>query len=270
MKVWFITGASGGFGREWTIAALERGDSVIATARAVEKLADLVERFGELVLPLRLDVDDRTAVFDAVAAGVERFGRIDVVVSNAGYGQYGLIEEVTEREIRDQFETNVFGSIWVLQAVLPILRAQRSGRVIQVSSIGGVTVAPQVGIYNATKWAIECVVEALAGQVAGFGIRVTLVEPQGYSTEFSGSSARRSAPMPEYDGYRAELEAFSARRGDPKATRQPILELVDMAEPPLRQFFGITPLGVVSEAYEARLAEWRAGQDRAVRAFGDR
>ena len=145
-KTWFITGASRGFGREWTIAALERGDTVAATARDTTTLDDLVTRFGDAVLPLRLDVDDRDAVFAAVARAHDHFGRLDVVVNNAGYGQFGMIEEISEAEARAQFDTNVFGALFVTQAALPYLRAQGSGHVLQVSSIGAVTACPDSGI----------------------------------------------------------------------------------------------------------------------------
>ncbi|MFI8632363.1 SDR family NAD(P)-dependent oxidoreductase [Microbacterium sp. NPDC077663] len=268
-KVWFVTGASGGFGREWTEAALERGDRVVATARTPSKLDALVDRFGERVLSIELDVSDRRAVFEAVETGHAHFGRLDVVVSNAGYGHYGLVEELSEDDIRAVYETNVFGSIWVIQAVLPYLRAQRSGHIFQISSIGGVTTSPLVSIYDSSKWAVEGIAQALAAQVAGFGIKVTIIEPQGYSTEFSASSAKRALPMPEYADYRSTAAPFSTRRGDPAATRGPFLELVDSDQPPLRQFFGVTPFDVAAKEYEGRLAEWRSGQERAVRAFGD-
>ena len=188
-KVWFITGASRGFGREWAIAALERGDRVAATARTVSTLHDLVERFGDAILPLELDVTDRAADFAAVARAHEHFGQLDVVVNNAGYGQFGLVEELSEAEARGQLETNFFGALWVTQAALPYLRAQGSGHIIQVSSIGGISAFPNVGIYNASKWALEGLSQALAQEVAGFGITVTVVEPAGYSTDWGGSSA---------------------------------------------------------------------------------
>ncbi|MFI8632318.1 SDR family NAD(P)-dependent oxidoreductase [Microbacterium sp. NPDC077663] len=270
MKVWFITGASGGFGLEWATAALERGDRVVATARTVAKLEHLVEQFGDSVLVLPLDVTDRPAVFEAVARAHAHFGRLDVVISNAGYGQFGLIEEATEQQVRDQYETNVFGTIWVIQAVLPFLREQRSGHILLLSSIGGITTFPMVSIYNSSKWAVEGIGQALAQQVGDFGIKVTILEPEGYSTEFSGTSAHFTESHPAYDEFRAK--AFAALQGgesgDPKATRGPLLELVDDEQPPLRQFFGKTPLDVATADYESRLAEWRAGQDRAVRAFG--
>ena len=155
MKVWFITGTSRGFGREWAQAALERGDKVAATARNVSTLDDLVEKYGDAVLPLALDVTDREAAFAAVQQAHATFGRLDVVINNAGYGHFGFIEEVTEQEARAQIETNVFGALWVTQAALPFLREQGSGHIIQVSSIGGITAFPGIGLYHASKWALE-------------------------------------------------------------------------------------------------------------------
>src|SRR6202163_4811837 len=145
-KVWFITGTSRGFGREWAIAALERGDKVAATARDTATLADLSEKFGDAILPIQLDVTDHDADFAAVAQAHDHFGRLDIVVNNAGYGQFGFIEELSERQARDQIETNVFGALWVTQAALPFLRARGSGHIIQVSSIGGITAFQNVGI----------------------------------------------------------------------------------------------------------------------------
>lgn len=174
-KVWFITGTSRGFGREWTIAALDRGDRVAATARDTSTLDDLKAKYGDALLPIALDVNDREADFAAVRQAHEHFGRLDVVVNNAGYGQFGFIEELTEQEARAQIETNVFGALWVTQAALPYLRAQRSGHILQVSSIGGITAFQNVGIYNASKWALEGFSQSLAQEVASFGIHVTLI-----------------------------------------------------------------------------------------------
>lgn len=154
-RVWFITGTSRGFGREWAAAALERGDKVAATARDVATLDDLASKYGSALLPLQLDVTDREADFAAVKQAHDHFGRLDVVVNNAGYGHFGFVEEVTEQEARDQIETNVFGALWVTQAALPYLRAQRSGHVVQVSSIGGVLAFQNLGLYHASKWALE-------------------------------------------------------------------------------------------------------------------
>src|SRR5689334_10193467 len=224
---WFITGASRGFGREWAIAALERGDTVAATARDTSTLDDLVERFGDKILPIRLDVTDRAADYAAVAQAHERFGRLDVVVNNAGYGQFGMIEEISEEEARAQFETNVFGALWITQAALPYLRAQGSGHILQVSSIGGISAFPNIGIYNASKWALEGLSQALAQEVADFGIKVTIIEPGGYSTDWGGSSAKHAAPLPAYDAFREKAAEERKSRvgspGDPVATRDAVL-----------------------------------------------
>jgi NAD(P)-dependent dehydrogenase (short-subunit alcohol dehydrogenase family) len=274
MKTWFITGASRGFGREWTIAALERGDKVAATARDTSSLADLVERFGDSLLALRLDVTDRPAVFEAVAAAHDRFGRLDVIVNNAGYGQFGMIEEISEAEARDQIETNLFGAMWVTQAALPYLRAQRSGHILQVSSIGGISAFPNIGMYNASKWALEAISQSLAIEVADFGIKVTLIEPGAYSTDWGGSSARHANHLPAYDQFRtvaAEQRAARAGNpGDPAATRDAVLEIVDTANPPLRVFFGEAPLAIATKDYESRLATWREWEPLSVKAHGSR
>src|SRR5579864_4627311 len=154
-RTWFITGTSRGFGREWAAAALERGDRVAATARDPRALDELVQQYGDALLPMALDVTDRGAVFDTVGRAHEHFGRLDIVVNNAGYGQFGFVEELTERELRDQIETNLFGALWVTQAALPFLRAQGSGHLLQVSSLGGLSAFPSLGIYAASKFALE-------------------------------------------------------------------------------------------------------------------
>jgi NAD(P)-dependent dehydrogenase (short-subunit alcohol dehydrogenase family) len=272
MKTWLITGTSRGFGREWTIAALERGDRVVATARDVASLKDLEERFGESILALALDVTDRSAVFDVVRRGFERFGRVDVVVNNAGYGQFGMIEEISEQELRDQVETNLFGAFWVTQAALPFLREQGGGHIVQVSSIGGVSAFRNVGAYHTSKWALEGFSQSLAQEVADFGVRVTMIEPGGFSTDWAGSSARHATPLPPYD--RVREQAAESRRsrvsapGDPKASAGAILKVVDAENPPLRIFFGdgVLPIAVVD--YESRLATWREWEPVSIEAQG--
>ena len=261
-KVWFITGTSRGFGREWATAALERGDSVAATARDTASLADLVDRFGDRILPLQLDVTDREADFAAVTEAYNYFGRLDVVVNNAGYGHFGFIEEITEQEARAQLETNVFGALWITQAALPFLREQGSGHIIQVSSIGGISAFPLVGIYHASKWALEGFTQSLAQEVAGFGIDVTLVEPGGFSTDWSGSSSSTSAPLDDYAELHAQVAESRKSRlgqaGDPTASAAAILEVVDAEKPPLRVFFGTAPLGIAKADYAGRLETWEA------------
>jgi NAD(P)-dependent dehydrogenase (short-subunit alcohol dehydrogenase family) len=271
-KVWFITGTSRGFGREWAIAALDRGDKVAATARDTATLDDLVDKFGDAILPIRLDVTDRAADFAAVKQAHEHFGRLDVVVNNAGYGQFGFVEEVSEQDARDQIETNVFGALWVTQAALPYLRAQRSGHIIQVSSIGGIVAFPNVGIYHASKWALEGFSQSLAQEVAPFGVHVTLIEPAGFSTDWSGSSSRTAEQLPDYAELHAENERVRKTRwaapGDPKASAAAVLKVVDADEPPLRVFFGDAPLGLAKADYEQRLRTWEEWQPVAELAQG--
>jgi NAD(P)-dependent dehydrogenase (short-subunit alcohol dehydrogenase family) len=272
-KVWFITGASKGFGREWAIAALERGDSVAATARDTSTLIDLEEEFGERVLAVQLDVTDRAAAFEAVRAAHQQFGRLDVVVNNAGYGQFGFVEELSEADARDQMETNLFGALWVTQAALPYLRKQESGHILQVSSIGGISAFPGIGMYHASKWALEGLSQALAGEVAGFGIKVTIIEPTGYTTDWAGPSSRTATPLKAYDEFREENTkrnaARRARRGDPTATRAAVLAVVDSDEPPLRIFFGDGPLAIAEADYRSRLETWHEWESVSVAAHGN-
>ncbi len=270
-KTWFITGAARGFGQEWTVAALQRGDRVAATARNASRLDELKARHPESLLPIELDVTNRCAVFDAVRRAHEHFGGLDIVVNNAGYGQYGFVEEVTEQQAREQMDVNVFGALWVTQAVLPILRAQRSGHLLQVSSGAGVTAAPGVGLYSASKHALEAFSEALAAEVEPFGIRVTLVEPGLYSTEFK-DSVIHADPLPAYDNVRREatrmVAEFLGEPGDPTATRDAILRIVDAEAPPLRVIFGPAILRLVRSAYEQRLQIWEEWEPVTVQAQG--
>lgn len=266
-KTWFVTGTSKGFGREWAEAALERGDRVAATARDVGALAVLVDRHGEAVLPLQLDVTDRAAAAAAVRRAVAHFGSVDVLVNNAGYGHVGMVEELTEGEVRDELEANFFGTLWVTQAALPVMRAQRSGRILQVTSEGGVRTFPGFGAYHASKWAVEGLSQTLAAEVAAFGIHVTLVEPGPYRTDFGGGSLRQSRPDPDYDDVR-KATASEFHLGDPRATREAILRVVDAEVPPLRVFLGRSFEPVEAE-YAQRLATWRAWQPVSLAAFGD-
>ncbi len=269
-KTWFITGTSRGFGREWTKAALERGDRVAATARDTSTLEDLKAEHGDSLLAMVLDVTDREAAFGAVSQAHEHFGRLDVVVNNAGYGHFGMVEEISEQEARAQIETNLFGALWVTQAALPFLRQQGTGHIVQVSSIGGISAFPSVGIYHASKWALEGISQALAQEVKGFGINVTLVEPGGFSTDWSGPSAKRSDPNPAYDGLRERQQQWRASNvpGDPAASAAAIMRVVDADPPPLRVFFGTAPLGIAEADYEGRLETWREWQPVAELAQG--
>jgi NAD(P)-dependent dehydrogenase (short-subunit alcohol dehydrogenase family) len=267
-KTWFITGASRGFGRVWTEAALERGDKVAATARDVGTLATLVDAWGDAVLPIELDVTDRDAAFAAVAKAHRQFGSLDVVVNNAGYGLFGMVEEVTAEQARRQLDTNLLGPLWVTQAALPVLRDQGHGHIIQVSSVGGVFSLPGLGLYHASKWGLEGMTSSLAMEVRSFGIKVTLVEPAGFATDWQGSSAVRAPESPAYAEFRANLPvSASARRGDPEATGAAILAIADADEPPLRVFLGDQPLPLMRTEYAKRIEEWEAWDDLSRRAF---
>jgi NAD(P)-dependent dehydrogenase (short-subunit alcohol dehydrogenase family) len=269
-RTWFITGASRGFGREWTDAALGRGDRVAATARNPSTLDDLGEKYGDALFVQALDVTDRKAVFETVRIAREHFGALDIVVNNAGYGQFGMVEELSEQEARDQIETNLFGALWVTQAALPFLRAQGSGHFLQVSSIGGISAFPGIGMYHASKWGLEGLSQALAQEVKDFGIHVTLIEPGGFATDWGGASAQHADPL---EAYGAVHEASRNRRagnqpGDPTASAQALMRIVDADPPPLRAFFGATPLATAERDYADRLASWRQWQPVAELAQG--
>ncbi|MET0887502.1 MAG: SDR family oxidoreductase [Mycetocola sp.] len=257
-KVWFVTGSSKGFGREFVLAALERGDKVAATARNTDTLSDLIDEYGDAVLPLQLDVTDRDQVYAAVKAAHDTFGRLDVVINNAGYGLFGTVEEITEQQLRDQLETNLFGVFNVTQAVLPIMREQGSGHIIQISTIGGVGAFPSLGGYHASKWALEGLSESLAQEVAGFGIKVTLVEPGGFDTDWGNASATVAEAQPQYAALHEGMAAQRANHASPKPVGfgSAILKVVDAEKPPLRVFFGERPVQIASHIYQQRLAEW--------------
>jgi NAD(P)-dependent dehydrogenase (short-subunit alcohol dehydrogenase family) len=259
-RAWFITGTTTGLGREWATAALERGDRVAATARQLDRIEDLVEMFGDRVLPVALDVTDRAAAFDAVARAHDHFGRLDVIVNNAGYGVYGMVEELSEGEMRAQLDTNLFGAIWVTQAALPYLREQGRGHILQISSVGGLMAGPSLGIYHASKWALEAISESLAQEVRGFGIKVTIVEPTGYTTAAEGSAghaAPHAAYASQHERFDTMRAAASSNEGDPRATRDAILAVVDADDPPLRLVLGAGVLERLDALYASRLAGWR-------------
>ena len=257
-KTIFITGASRGFGKIWADGFLQRGDRVVATARNLDTLKDLVQKYGDAILPIQLDVTNRKQAINAVNQAKAHFGKIDVLINNAGYGLFGTIEETSEQEARDQFEANVFGLLWVTQAAIPIMREQGHGHIIQISSMLGVLTVPTLGVYNASKWAVEGISETLATEVAGFGIKVTLVEPAAFATDWSGASATHAQSIPAYDGLKAAFQAQFAQMpiGKPEATTGAILQVVDEANPPLRIFLGKVPLPMVQQVYKDRLTTW--------------
>lgn len=258
-KVWFITGASRGFGRVWAEAALQRGDKVAATARTLADVADLTECFGDAVLPLALDVTDVDQVRQAVAQAHAHFGRLDVVLNNAGYSLVGTVEEAGEADVRAEFDTNYFGTLRVIQAALPLLRQQGSGHILGVSSTVGLVAFPIIGSYCASKWAFEALHESLAQEVKAFGIKVTLIEPGAYATEF-GKSAKRVDGMEAYADLRKQVMAnlMNIERGNPQATAEAVLQIVDTEDPPLRFFLGNQNLPQVRAVYADRLATWEA------------
>lgn len=271
-KVWLITGASRGFGRIWAEAALERGDQVAATARNARDLAELSERFGDAVLPLALDVTDTDRVEQVLGQAHRHFGRLDVVLNNAGYTLVGTVEEASDADIRAVFDTNFFAAVHVVQAALPYLREQGSGHIVTVSSSLGIGPMPLIGFYCATKAAVESIHESLAPEVKKFGIKVTLVEPGAYATGFAGpTSLKMAAGMDAYADLRARVFGglASAERGDPQATTRAILAVVDADEPPLRFALGSTVLPMARGVYAGRLATWEAWESVSNAAQGE-
>lgn len=267
-KTWLITGATSGFGRIWMEGALARGDRVAAAVRNPDALADVVETYGDLLLPVRMDVTDREAVFDGVATAYRHFGRLDVVVSNAGYGLFGTIEETSLDDTRAIYETNVFGTLSVIQAAIPLLREQGGGHILPVSSTVGLGAVPYSSVYSSTKFAIEGIGEALAIEVAPFGIRVTLVEPGPYRTNFFNHKA--AAPLQVYDALREDVRRFLTDDilGDPSATWPAIQAVVDAEDPPPRLILG-DMLESVRANYEDRLRNWDAWQAVSLAAKGE-
>jgi NAD(P)-dependent dehydrogenase (short-subunit alcohol dehydrogenase family) len=261
LKTWFITGASRGFGCAWTRAALKRGDHVAATARDTGTLIGLAAEFGDAILPITLDVTDRAAGIAAVQRAHAHFGRLDVVVNNAGYGHFGFIEELTEAEVRGQIETNLLGPLWITQAAIPLLRQQGGGHILQISGFAGVIAFPGLGIYNASKWALEGLTESLAQEVAGFGITITLIEPGGFATDWADSAATRPEPDPLYQPFRdaAEQAYGSMRLPVAEDSVTAIFAAVDAGQPPARLLLTRFAADAVPAAYHDRLRtrrEW--------------
>ncbi len=258
-KVWFITGASRGFGRIWAEAALGRGDKVAATARRVADVDDLTKRFGDAVLPLALDVTDPEQVKQTIQQAHAHFGRLDIVLNNAGYALAGTVEEASEADVRAVFDTNYFGTLRVIQAALPLLRQQGSGHIVGVSSTLGIVAMPLIGFYSASKWAVEALHDSLSSEVKAFGIKVTLIEPGAYATDFGSPTSMKAAPgMDAYAELRQQVigRLRSEERGDPAATAKAVLTMVDAEQPPLRFILGDKNLPLARAAYADRLATW--------------
>ena len=271
-KTIFITGASRGLGRIWAEAFLKRGDNVIAAVRNPKVMDELLQTYPSNLLPLKVDVTNRDICFNAVNEAIEKFGHIDTLINNAGYSQYAAIEELTEEEAKDQFDTNFFGSLWMIQAILPVFRNQKHGHIIQVSSGLGIFTLPTMGIYCASKFALEGLVETLSQEVKDFGTNVTILEPNGYSTDFFVSSVKQSIPMDIYNPARKRMETMDTASpedtGIPQATANAVLLLVDTENPPLRLILGSAAFPCIKRNYEQRLKTWEEWQDVSIAAQG--
>jgi NAD(P)-dependent dehydrogenase (short-subunit alcohol dehydrogenase family) len=269
-RTWFITGVSSGFGRQLTEQLLERGDRVIGTVRDTGKVADLLERYHETYRAELLDVTDTAAIHEVLERSFSELGRIDVIVSNAGYGLFGAAEELTDVQVNRIIATNLVAPIQLIRAVLPYLRAQGGGRVIQISSYGGQVAFPGNSLYHATKWGIEGFVESVAQEVAPFGIGMTIVEPGGARTEFRYGSAQVAQLMPIYDQTPAHsfLSMLDPKNGlapgDPARMAARIIESVDVEPAPLRMVLGSQALESTLATLRKRLEGFEAQRDLAA------
>ena len=257
---WLITGSSRGLGRALAEAALAAGHRVVATARDPASLADLAERRGPAVRLAALDVTDAEAAARAVALAAEDFGGLDVVVNNAGYGDIGSVEDTSLDDFRQQIEANLLGVIIVTKAAIPLLRAQRSGHFIQLSSVGGRLGAPGRAAYSAAKWGVEGFSEVLAQEMALVGVKVTIVEPGGFRTDFAGASTKLDPGHAEYDAVvgaaaRRQAEYDGKQPGDPRKAAEVLLKVAAMASPPLRLPLGSDAIAAISASDQRRLAE---------------
>jgi len=265
-----ITGSSRGLGRALAEAVLAGGDRLVATARTPDQLSDLVARYGENVRAVALDVTDPAAARRAVAEAVAAFGRLDVLVNNAGYANVSSIEDAPEADFRAQVETNLFGVVNLTRAALPVMRQQRSGHIIQISSIGGRVASPGIAAYQTSKWAVGGFSEVLAKEVGPLGIKVTVVEPGGMRTDWAGSSMRVDEVQPDYQAMIGPLSQSmranaNALRGDPAKVAQAILRLAAEANPPLRLLVGtdaqlLAKVAIAARSKEDAAWEWLGGQ----------
>ncbi|MBP2385861.1 SDR family NAD(P)-dependent oxidoreductase [Paeniglutamicibacter kerguelensis] len=261
-QTWMITGANRGLGRALTLAALEAGHAVVATVRGAHSLPKHERLFVQ-----QLDVRDRLGAFAAVAQAVARFGRLDVLVNNAGYGLIGAVEEATEEEARAILDTDLFGPLWLSQAAIPVMRDQGSGHIVQISTVGAVGTIPTLGLYNSAKWGLEGFSEAMAAEVGRFGIRVTLAEPGAIDTDWAGGSMRFSSPLAAYDGLRTELfgtatvpwpSAEAAGGTSPADVAAAILAHVgEDGDPRLRLLIGDDAPGQVEAALKLRHEDYK-------------
>lgn len=255
-KVWFITGSSTGFGRELAEEVLAQGHKVVATARKPETLSDLVEKYPEAARTVRLDVTKKDEVNTAIETAMKEFGRIDVLVNNAGYGLIGAIEEASEEQIRAQFETNVFGALNLMRAVLPLMREQREGHILNFSSVGGFVAFPASGFYSASKFALEAFSESLSKEAAHLGIKVTIVEPGAFRTDFNGRSLHvaenRIEAYPATGEFLGWLQDMDGKQpGDPRKAARALVKIVESETPPLRLPLGEDAVTTIEAQLEA-------------------
>lgn len=264
-RTWLVTGSSRGFGRAICESILEAGDNLLATARHIEQLSSLVEKRAGQLATARLDVTNEADAKAAVAIAIERFGGLDVLVNNAGYGDIGSVEDTPLASFRRQIEANLFGTIIMTKAVIPHMRERRSGHIIQFSSVGGRLGAPGRAPYSAAKWGVEGFSEVLAQEMKLIGVRVTTIEPGGFRTDFAGSSTTIETGRPEYDdvvGKAARMQqAYNGRQpGDPRRGAKAIIEIVAAHDPPLRLPLGTDAVAAIEQSDKARLEElerWR-------------
>lgn len=247
-KVWFITGCSTGFGRNLAQEVLQNGGQVAVTARNTDDVQELVSKFPEMAYAIKLDVTNPEQVKNAVQQALDKFGRIDVLVNNAGIGYFGALEESEEAEVRRMFEINFFGLAAVTNAVLPIMRAQRSGHIINISSVGGMVAFPGIGFYNASKFAVTGYSEALAKEVGALGIKVTVIAPSGFRTDWAGRSANDTKIVIDDYATTAHANLTTIRKasgnqpGDPVRAAKAIIKVVESATPPVRLMLGVGAL----------------------------
>jgi NAD(P)-dependent dehydrogenase (short-subunit alcohol dehydrogenase family) len=268
-KVWLITGSSRGLGRALAEAVLAGGHKLVATARNPAQLADLVERYRDQVRAVALDVTDDRAADNAIQSAVNAFGRLDVLVNNAGYGDVSPIEDTSLADFRAQIETNLFGVITVTKAAIPIMREQRAGHIIQLSSVGGRVGAVGRAPYSAAKWGVEGFSEVLAKEVGPLGIKVTIIEPGGFRTDFAGSSTTIRDGRPEYDSTVGAVARFQrdyngAQPGDPAKAAAVIIDIASLDEPPLRLLLGSDAVRRVEESDIARAEADRKWRDLSI------
>ncbi len=263
-RVWFITGSSTGFGRELAEQVLERGYKVVATARKIETIEDLVQKYPDRARAFILDVTNAEDVKTSVASAIKEFGRIDILVNNAGYGLGGGIEEPSEDQIQQQFDTNVFGVIRMMRAVLPQMRTQKSGHILNISSVVGIRSLPSLGYYSATKFAMEALSESLALELGHVDINVTLIEPSGFRTDFAGRSFHQPANRIKDYITTERIDNISdwdgAQPGDPKKGVRAIIDMVETENPPLRLPLGEDAVNAMEEKLKAvqdNINEWR-------------